>query len=353
MKKILLFMLLLVNLQLTTDNGSLSIGFGEVAAQSYWEEELPEVVVTGNAYEECNLCHQKYLKRDMEQHQGYECPERLVTCDICHKPYKYSEPHTCDAKEGNCVFCGKPVDQCTCKGPEIQGSGSGSSGGRPSGGYGGGGGDSPKVTPTPTVDSLQTTNKRNYPIEELEWAKKFSKKIEEIIEHLQKADKIIVKDTPNPQYDSTKKSIYLPKNTDFTSESLVHEIIHYLQDSLGMMNYDINSSDIEYQAYLLNYVLQKAYGTVIQAPMGCELYEGWSVFSDLANEGCWKDGDDIYIGRKLRDALYNLDHSAMSQLFRNQYRSTMPNQKSYYAHHDDTYNYNWDSLLNSLGVKIK
>lgn len=63
MKKILIFMLLLVNLQLTTDDGSLSIGFGEVAAQSYWEEELPEVVVTGNAYEECNLCHHTYLKK--------------------------------------------------------------------------------------------------------------------------------------------------------------------------------------------------------------------------------------------------------------------------------------------------
>lgn len=37
MKKILIFMLLLVNLQLTTDDGSLSIGFGEVVAQSYWE----------------------------------------------------------------------------------------------------------------------------------------------------------------------------------------------------------------------------------------------------------------------------------------------------------------------------
>lgn len=113
-------MLLLVNLQLTTDDGSLSIGFGEVAAQSYWEEELPEVVVTGNAYEECNLCHHTYLKKEMEQHQEYECPERLVTCDICHKPYKYSEPHTCDAKEGNCAFCGKPVDQCTCNGPVFK-----------------------------------------------------------------------------------------------------------------------------------------------------------------------------------------------------------------------------------------
>ena len=84
-------MLLLVNLQLTTDDGSLSIGFGEAAAQSYWEEELPEVVVTGNAYEECNLCHHTYPKKEMEQHQGYECPERLVTCDRCHKSYKYSE----------------------------------------------------------------------------------------------------------------------------------------------------------------------------------------------------------------------------------------------------------------------
>lgn len=139
MKKILLFMLLLVNLQLTTDDGSLSIGFGEVAAQSYWEEELPEVVVTGNAYEECNLCHHTYPKNEMEQHQEYECPERSLTCEKCNISYKYSESHTCDAKEGNCVFCSKPVDQCTCNGPEIQGSGSGSSGGRPSGGYGGGG----------------------------------------------------------------------------------------------------------------------------------------------------------------------------------------------------------------------
>ena len=54
---------MLVNLQLTTENGSLNIGFGEVAAQKTQEEQLDEVEVTGSAYTECSYCHSQVEKK--------------------------------------------------------------------------------------------------------------------------------------------------------------------------------------------------------------------------------------------------------------------------------------------------
>lgn len=136
MKKILLFMLLLVNLQLTTDNGSLDIGLGEISAQTYREEQLDEVVVTGSAYVNCDLCHGSVLKTDLDFHKEYVCPERMITCPICHVSYKDYQGHNCN---GVCEKCGKPSNQCTCS-MDIDIPSNGSAVGN--GSFGGGGGAS-------------------------------------------------------------------------------------------------------------------------------------------------------------------------------------------------------------------
>ena len=108
-------------MQLTIDNGSLDIGFGEVAAQSMQEEMLDGVTCTGNAYAECSLCHQTYLRADMSYHQNYSCPERLVTCDKCHKQYKASGVCECSSNVNVddldiefCPFCNMPISRCMC-----------------------------------------------------------------------------------------------------------------------------------------------------------------------------------------------------------------------------------------------
>lgn len=140
MKKILLFMLLLVNLQLTTDNGSLDIGLGEISAQTYREEQLDEVVVTGSAYVDCDLCHGSVLKTDLDFHKEYVCPERKITCPICHVSYKDYQGHNCN---GVCARCGKSKEQCTCSTDIVDNNSNDGSGGiGENSGSGGGGGSS-------------------------------------------------------------------------------------------------------------------------------------------------------------------------------------------------------------------
>ena len=132
--------LLLVNLQLTTDNGSLDIGLGEISAQTYREEQLDEVVVTGSAYVDCDLCHGSVLKTDLDFHKEYVCPERKITCPICHVSYKDYQGHNCN---GVCARCGKSKEQCTCSTDIVDNNSNDGSGGiGENSGSGGGGGSS-------------------------------------------------------------------------------------------------------------------------------------------------------------------------------------------------------------------
>lgn len=107
---------MLVNLQLTTENGSLNIGFGEVAAQKTQEEQLDEVEVTGSAYTECSYCHSQVEKKDLSDHQSYICPERTVECPKCHKSYKASGTCNCDDTMAGeyCPLCNQSLDVCVC-----------------------------------------------------------------------------------------------------------------------------------------------------------------------------------------------------------------------------------------------
>jgi len=148
MKRILFFFLLLVNLQLTTDNGSLSIAFGEVSAQGMMEEQLDEVSVTGSAYTTCSQCGAQVLQSALSTHQTESCPERSLYCSHCQKSYKYYESHSCEGggnqeetnchspnedyrvdAGGFCNTCKRPITSCRCK--ESTGGRSGGSGSKP------------------------------------------------------------------------------------------------------------------------------------------------------------------------------------------------------------------------------
>lgn len=145
MKKILLFILLLLNLQVTIDKGSLNLGFGSMMAQSMLEETLPEVVVTGNQYTTCSLCYAIVEKRNLVMHLEIDCPKRLVECGFCGQYYIFCEGHDCHV-ESRCSLCHKPSSQCTCDGvicvgEDRSGNSSGSGGGG-TGSNGGGGSSS-------------------------------------------------------------------------------------------------------------------------------------------------------------------------------------------------------------------
>lgn len=107
---------MLVNLQLTTENGSLNIGFGEVSAQKTQEEQLDEVEVTGSAYTECSYCHSQVEKKALSDHQSYICPERTVEYPKCHKSYKASGTCNCDDTMAGeyCPLCNQSLDVCVC-----------------------------------------------------------------------------------------------------------------------------------------------------------------------------------------------------------------------------------------------
>lgn len=127
MKRILLLIFLLVNLQLTMQDGDLRVSLASISAQSYSYEDidggdLPEVVVI-STQRYCQWGCGTYLyQSSMEEHEK-NCEMRMVECPRCHRK---------DTK-GN---IDKGWHQCDGSSNEG-GSGGGSGGG--GGGHSGGG----------------------------------------------------------------------------------------------------------------------------------------------------------------------------------------------------------------------
>ncbi len=98
MKRILFFLLLLVNLQLTTDNGSLSIEFGEVSAQRVKEEQITNTASMGGvSYCRWKGCKQSFPDCDpyaLETHE-MSCIYRMLNCPTCGAQYQVRNGHTC------------------------------------------------------------------------------------------------------------------------------------------------------------------------------------------------------------------------------------------------------------------
>lgn len=138
MKRILFFLMLLVNLQLTTDNGSLSIGFGEVSAQRVMEEQLTKSVsakaVTRayDGYWVCMWCGVDYGSSSaLNSHEPY-CSDREEYCSKCDTWYKVIWGHVCDSY---CPLCNKPLNECNCPDIEVIGKQPGGNNGGSTGGF--------------------------------------------------------------------------------------------------------------------------------------------------------------------------------------------------------------------------
>lgn len=217
-------------------------------------------------------------------------------------------------------------------------------------------------------DTSQEPSTRLYSTEqELEWAKQISPEIEFVIEKLQEEGKIREKpDTENCHYDPREHCIYVPLDTDFTTEALTHEILHYKQDELHMLDSDFNShsSDNEYQAYLLNYWLLKACGDEISEPKGTEDTTEWNDFKEKISDEIGKTDEHPWYSEQFLEELNNLNHESLSESFRDyyqekdEYRESIGEEPKYevcYKWHDENYNWNWEELLNSIGFikKIK
>lgn len=94
MKRILFFLLLLVNLQLTTDNGSLNIGLGEVSAQSMKAEAYNGRDGSG-LYILCYNCGCMISADVFDTHQK-----------TCRGTYIAGE---------RCALCGATIEECSCE----------------------------------------------------------------------------------------------------------------------------------------------------------------------------------------------------------------------------------------------
>lgn len=84
MKRILLLIFLLVNLQLIMQDGDLRVSLASISAQSYMYEELPEVEVIGNLRDCPWGCGTRLCKTEMDVHEQ-NCDLRMVECPSCHQ----------------------------------------------------------------------------------------------------------------------------------------------------------------------------------------------------------------------------------------------------------------------------
>ena len=117
-KRIFLFVVLFINLQIILTEGNLSLCSSSISAQMH-EVELNNVDVVAEAPLECSYCGQKYLRENEDAHIE-ACPEYPVTCEKC----------------GAGGYTRSTIKNHTCPSTTP-----------PDGGGGGGGGG---VTPTPT-----------------------------------------------------------------------------------------------------------------------------------------------------------------------------------------------------------
>lgn len=94
MKKYLLLLLLIVNLQVLMTNRGVEIGIQTVSAQMY-NVECREVVVTPEK-EDCPYCGKTFLKIKIDAHYE-ECPEMNIECEKCGETMqrKNAECHHC------------------------------------------------------------------------------------------------------------------------------------------------------------------------------------------------------------------------------------------------------------------
>ena len=118
MKRILFFLLLLVNLQLTTDNGSLSIEFGEVSAQRLMEAQLSKEVTRGWGDQwQCPYCNNwfyGYDDKNCQDHIYYECEGYNTKCPQCNEliPYDEISWHMYNECRFRTVTCPKCYEVC-------------------------------------------------------------------------------------------------------------------------------------------------------------------------------------------------------------------------------------------------
>lgn len=351
MKRILFITLLFVNLQIVMTEDGLSFISMTASAQDMMYEMLDEIEVEGTKVQ-CSYCSKRYEPDEMDSHYAV-CPCKPTSCPKCGQSVLGSELqsgiHHCYGSENtndngnNGVWVG---------GGSSGGGGGGSGGGIPPGGGSSGGG---------VYYDTEDTNKSNpagqYSLKDYIEFAKVTLVMKDLIEQLENKGKIKPSaNDVNCHYSPKEQIIFVPETDVFTPGGLIHEMIHYLQDTQNMLDVKICGSDNEYQTYVLNFVFMTAAGeTCFTEPRGLDGNNDWEVFRNTVKSEmyCGKENEVVWINECLLYELENLNHEGLSEDFRTYYKMISPQRDVYYKYHNPNYKWNWRNLLLELGVEIK
>lgn len=354
MKRILFIALLFVNLQIVMTEDGLSFTSMTASAQDMMYEMLDEIEVEGTKVQ-CSYCSKRYEPDEMDSHYAV-CPCKPTSCPKCGQSVLGSElqsgTHHCYGSENT----NDNGNNGVWVGGGSSGGGNGGGGIPPGGGSSGGGGRGNSFYDTEDKNKPSASNQ--YTFEDyISFATKVSAKIEYYIKELLKAEKIKTNAIDgNCHYMVDDKYISVPEQEGFTAGGLVHEIIHYIQDEQGMLNYHKCGSDNEYQAYVLNYIIMTATGEVnYTEPQGIQENETWHTFTEtiMNTNYCGIKDNTIWMNECVVNELETLDHKELTSIFRSYY-AQMPNATEvYYKNYDSNYQWNWRVLLQKIGITIK
>ena len=264
----------------------------------------------------------------------------------------------------HCAFCQRELigdEVCDCQEPVITPtSGSGGNGGGTTGGATGTGNGNVVGIYSDTEDKTTGDNSEGYTVQDiLNWARGRSKTLRDIIDKLEKEGRIhVVSGDSTCHYNPKTKEIILPEDVSYSVESVTHEIIHYLQDENGMLNIDSCGSDNEYQAYVLNFIYNKACKEQVVKPRSNCIVSDWDDLEDMIEREVKRKGKGFTYTTIFINWLNKMNHADLSESFRDYYRevdsqNSTTERQVYYLHHDSKYDWQWEVMLNKLGFKKK
>ena len=336
--------------------------------------------------EECSSCQGFFHCDEIKEHEKgcyYECP-------LCNKKMTVIEglTHNCEPEDPNkdqddpydpsdddddrnspnqdrvvCALCGAVMTYMeslthNCRRLNVNGNYNGSlwyllqpvngSAASPSGGGGGGGGGN---------SSSQNNNSSNGNLtiqNILDLLSGKPGKFYGLLKELYDAGKIVfVDDLKNARYFQESKTLKI--GSQYTLDVVTHELIHYLQDKKGKLSFDNNSSNNEFQTYLLNYIYGWTYG-LPAPPMGLSNdTEWWDEFQlkivDYVEMG------STTISKEILDLLNEIDYDVRVKNFSDYYKEISKDwdlkPSSNWNSYDKNYNYSWKEFMEEIGFEFK
>ena len=368
----------------------------EVSAQSYYNEEYSDCDETDYGQgtvvlpcfeicrSQCSSCEGFFDCDEIAEHEKgcyYECPRCNQRMTIMEMLSHYCEPKEPDSDDPDfpddndddrnshnqdrvvCALCGAVMTYMeslthNCRRLNVNGNYNGSlwyllqpvngSAAPPSGGGGGGGGGN---------SSSQNNNSSNGNLtiqNILDLLSGKPGKFYGLLKELYDAGKIVfVDDLKNARYFQESKTLKI--GSQYTLDVVTHELIHYLQDKKGKLSFDNNSSNNEFQTYLLNYIYGWTYG-LPAPPMGLSNdTEWWDEFQlkivDYVEMG------STTISKEILDLLNEIDYDVRVKNFSDYYKEISKDwdlkPSSNWNSYDKNYNYSWKEFMEEIGFEFK